>query len=84
MSLDRNQEQWVRAILLALLFAIVSSPQVYKLVNMLTSRLGLEVCDVDGCPTPLGLAVHSVVFLLAARGVLEGDMQKLAGEQKSQ
>lgn len=82
MTLDKNQEKWVQAILLALLFAIISSPQVYKLVNMLTSRLGLEICDVDGCPSPVGLALHSVVFLLAARGLLEGDMKKLSNDQK--
>jgi hypothetical protein len=45
-------------------------------MNRFTKSVGFEVCDVDGCPSPIGLAIHSVVFLLAARGLLEADMKK--------
>lgn len=40
-----------------LLFVVVSSPFVYKLVNKV-----LPVSDVSGCPTKVGLLVHSLVF----------------------
>lgn len=75
-KLDQDQEKWVRSVLLAVLFAVISSPLMYKLVNSLTSPLGLEVCDVDGCPSLPGLAIHTVVFLLAARVLLEADLKK--------
>ena len=46
------------------IFVLVSLPITYKLVNMLTKHIGFEVCDSHGCPTPAGLAVHTVVFIL--------------------
>lgn len=75
-KLDEEQEKWVRSVLLAVLFAVISSPLMYKLVNSLTSLFGVRVCDLDGCPNPVGLVLHSVVFLLAARVILEADLKK--------
>jgi hypothetical protein len=42
---------------LGLLFFILSSHSVYKLVDSL-----LPGISVSGCPTTMGLVVHSVVF----------------------
>ena len=47
-----------------LLFILVSMPLTYKLVNSLTKRIGFKVSDDNGCPTPVGLAVHTLVFIL--------------------
>lgn len=47
-----------------LLFLIVSLPITYKIVNSLTKHIGIKVCDEHGCPTPVGLAVHTLVFIL--------------------
>ena len=47
-----------------LLFVLISMPLTYKLVNSLTKRIGFQVSDDNGCPTPVGLAVHTLVFTL--------------------
>ena len=46
------------------IFFILSSSQMYKL----TSRM--LPTSIDGCPTPFGLLVHSIVFLLALYGIM--------------
>lgn len=33
-------------------------------LNSLTKHIGIKVCDEHGCPTPVGLAVHTLVFIL--------------------
>ena len=63
------------AVVLALLFFVVSSPYTYKLVDQVVSTLVgnlvpslghiLKIAE-GGCPTTYGLVVHSVVFGLAA------------------
>ena len=60
---------------LALLFFVVSSPYTYKLVDSLVGGMVSAVVPrlaylfkvaEGGCPTTYGLALHSVVFGLAA------------------
>ncbi len=63
------------ALMLALLFFVISSPYTYKLVDGIVSPIvgsvvpqlswALKIAE-GGCPTTYGLFVHSVVFGLAA------------------
>lgn len=59
------------ALTAALLFFVVSSPMLYKLVDQLVggvvgavlpSALGVLRVAEGGCPTTYGLALHSAVF----------------------
>lgn len=50
------------SIVAGLLFVIVGSPSLYKLVDRLLAPLGLDVADASGRPTRLGLAAHAAVF----------------------
>ncbi len=54
-------------IVLALLFALLASPFAYNLTNMLGSRVGLDTKMYSGCATPVGLAIHAVLFALIVR-----------------
>ncbi len=63
------------AVVLALLFFVVSSPYTYKLVDQVVSTVAgnlfpslahLVKIAESGCPTTYGLVVHSAVFGLAA------------------
>lgn len=45
----------------ALLFLIVSSPFLYRLVQSILGRV-ITVADHSGCPTHSGLLIHSAVF----------------------
>jgi hypothetical protein len=49
-------------ITIALLFFIVANPVVFRLVDSLLGWLVGPVASPSGCPTTLGLIVHSLVF----------------------
>jgi hypothetical protein len=48
------------SLIYAVLFAVLSLPIVYKVTNMIIPKL----VDEYGCPTLLGILVHSIVFLI--------------------
>lgn len=52
----------------AILFAVISSPPTYKLVQSLLGRLATVA--VNGKPTPAGVAVHSLVFFAIIYGLM--------------
>lgn len=60
----------------AILFLLVASPVMYRLVQMVFG--GLFTVAVDGCPTVAGLLLHTVVF-----GVLVYVLMVVQKEQKS-
>ena len=66
------QEKLNCTIVAALIFLIISSPQLYKIVNVVISKtLRLPVIAVKGCPTIFGLLVHTVVFGLVIRYLMD-------------
>lgn len=66
MNLDQNQKKWVISLVLGVAFLLVSSPYLYKFVEYLASMVGVKIAN-NGCPTTLGIIVHSVVFFLLVR-----------------
>mgnify|MGYP003350023999 CR=1 FL=1 len=50
----------------ALVFFIVSNPELYKVTARLSSRIAS-----DGCPRPLGLVLHTLVFMLVVFGLMK-------------
>ena len=58
----------LRLLLSVLLFALIASPMLFKTV---ASVLGSWVASNTGSPTPAGLLLHGVVFLLATRVVMQ-------------
>ena len=57
-------------LLFLLLFLVVSSPIVYKFTNSIFKNICI-LASKDGCPTLCGLLVHTIVFMLLARYLLE-------------
>lgn len=55
------------AAIAGLLFLLISSPFMYRLVNGLTSKLGLTTADSKGCPNVYGLVLHTAVFVVLLR-----------------
>lgn len=58
-----QKEKLLISLLSGVLFLIVSSPIMYKLVNSLTMRVGIDI-ETAGCPHLNGLVLHSVVFVI--------------------
>jgi hypothetical protein len=81
MSDMSNNEKWLNAFVYALLFVVISNPITYsKIVNPLVSAISGQsfvISDAAGCPTPVGLFLHTVVFFLLARGIMEIPFLKL-------
>jgi hypothetical protein len=51
-----------RTIRSVIIFIIVSLPLTYKITNRLLGGIIGKLADASGCPTGLGIFVHSVVF----------------------
>lgn len=58
----------LKLLLIVLLFALIASPMLFKAV---AGVLGSWVASNTGSPTPAGLLLHGVVFILASRVVMQ-------------
>ena len=58
----------LKLLLIVLLFALIASPMLFKTV---AGFLGSWVASNTGSPTPAGLLLHGVVFILASRVVMQ-------------
>ena len=70
MKCNRSKElkdalKWKYSFYSALLFFVFSSPEMYKLTTHLLPTSN------NGCPTSLGLLIHTVVFMLAIYGFMK-------------
>lgn len=65
--LTQKQSATLQAVLL---FFLISNPFTYRLTNSLLSGLVGRLADPSGCPTSLGLIVHSVVFGLIVNALM--------------
>lgn len=63
--------KWQITLFSALIFLLVVHPMTYKLTQKLLGGVLGKISDVSGCPTTLGLALHTVVYILLVRGSME-------------
>lgn len=45
-----------------LVFIVISLPLTYRITNGLLGGIVGKLADISGCPTHLGIFVHSIVF----------------------
>jgi hypothetical protein len=64
----RALEKFLISVLSAVLFFIVAHPQTFLLVRGL---VGDWVSNATGCPTILGLLLHSIVFFFLVWGLMK-------------
>lgn len=53
----------------ALVFLLIASPPMFKLVNMVLGKL-VPIASSAGCPTTAGLLLHTVVFFFIIFGLM--------------
>jgi hypothetical protein len=53
-----------------IVFLLVSIPFTYKLTNGLLGGIFGKLADGSGCPTTLGLLIHSIVYGLIVYGLM--------------
>lgn len=63
--------KWQISLFSALIFLLVVHPMTYQLTQKLLGGVLGKISDVSGCPTTLGLALHTVVYILLVRGSME-------------
>jgi len=69
-----SMDKWRYSFYTLLIFIIVVNPMTYKLVNGLLISIFGKLADGKGCPTMMGLVIHSIVFLLLVRYVMDLDI----------
>lgn len=65
-----QKKEWIISFWSALVFLIISSPLLYKITNIVTYKIGF-ISSTDGKPNIIGLILHTIVFLLLVRFMME-------------
>lgn len=63
--------KWQISLFSALIFLLVVHPVTYKLTQKLFGGLIGRISDPSGCPTNVGLALHTLVYILLVRGSMD-------------
>ena len=64
---QKQQEKFITSLISGLTFFIIANPETFRLVRRV---LGRRIATPNGCPSTLGLLVHSLVFVLVVWGMM--------------
>jgi len=76
-----NLQKWIIAGWAGILYIVLSNKVIYSITNelsMLISFNKLSLFYMNDVPHPVQILLHTIVFGLVVRGVLELDLQKMA------
>lgn len=62
--------KWWAAVVLGLIFALLSSPVAYQISETVVSTVGLHTVNSSGVPNLFGLVVQTAIFVLVVRLIL--------------
>ncbi len=62
--------QWQSALIVTLVFLLISNQYTYQLTQQIFGTI-FSVADALGCPTMGGLILHTIVFLIIVRILME-------------
>jgi len=65
-TMPSSSEKWNISLFSLVIFLIVVNPFTYSLTNSILKPL-VGPLVVNGCPTTLGIFIHSIVYLLLVR-----------------
>ena len=63
----KQEEKLIISIISGLIFFIVANPETFRIVRAI---LGSWISTPTGCPSTLGLLVHTIVFILIVWGMM--------------
>ena len=63
--------KWQITLFSAFLFLLVVNPYTYKLTDRLLGGVVGKIADGNGCPTFVGLLIHTIVYILLVRGSMD-------------
>lgn len=72
----KQQEKFITSLISGLTFFVIANPETFRLVRRV---LGPRIATPTGCPSTLGLLVHSLVFVLVVWAMMnvKKDMPEL-------
>ena len=68
---DSSNKKWHISIFSAFIFLLVVNPYTYKFTQALLGGLLGKISESNGCPTTLGLLIHTIVYVLLVRGSMD-------------
>ena len=63
----KQEEKFIISIISGLTFFIIANPETFRLVRRI---LGPRIATPTGCPSTMGLLVHTLVFILVVWGMM--------------
>ena len=70
---SKAKEKFMTALIMSLIFYVVSNPVTYRIVRRI---LGSFIATPNGCPTQVGILVHTAVFMAIVWGILNVKKEK--------
>ena len=64
---QKQQEKFVTSLISGLTFFIIANPETFRLIRRV---LGPRIATPNGCPSTMGLLVHTLVFILVVWGMM--------------
>lgn len=73
---QKQQEKFITSLISGLTFFVIANPETFRLVRRV---LGPRIATPTGCPSTLGLLVHSLVFVVVVWAMMnvKKDMPEL-------
>jgi len=68
---DSSYKKWQISIFSAFIFILVIHPYTYILTQTILGGLLGKIAESNGCPTTLGLVIHTIVYILLVRGSMD-------------
>lgn len=76
-----SADKWYASIVSGILFFIVSSSFTYNVTNHLTQRFGMTIAEY-GCPNLAGLFLHTLVYIVLLRLLMQFGNSAKCGSSK--
>lgn len=70
----KTVDKWRYTLYTTVLFIIIVNPYTYRLTNTIFGKIIGKVASADGCPTIVGIMLHTIVFTLLLRILMDLDI----------
>jgi hypothetical protein len=70
-SFVTDEQKWRISVLSGLIFLLLSSPLLYQFTSSIAECVGVKLANAVGCPSVAGLLVHTVVFILIVKLLMQ-------------
>ena len=73
---EENKQKWFISLLSGIVFCLIASQKMYKFTGKILKNFTDEKVEINGKPTKFGLLVHTIVFILLTRFLMDLNLFK--------